>query len=76
MKFDRTLTIIGSVIIVLLGVNGWYFRNIERSLSEIAVQLATITIDAKHFNQSVKENMKRLDDHDRRIRALEIKMGK
>lgn len=72
MQFDKTLRLIGGVLILLLAINGWYFRGIESSLHNITIELTKITAEAGYVSSSVKTNVDNIDDLNKRVHNIEV----
>lgn len=60
---NELLAILGALVTFLLSINGWYFRDIVKTLTEIKVTLAKLS--ESHTNQ-----VQLVDKHDRDIEKL------
>lgn len=74
MQFDKQLRVIGGVIVILLSINGWYFKGIENSLKTMALELVKVTTNANHVSTSVGTNTLHIEKLEKRIRLLEIRV--
>lgn len=66
---NELLAIIGGLVTFLLSVNGWYFRSIVTSLTEIKVTLAQL-------NESHENSLQLVDKHDREIEKMRDRIYK
>jgi uncharacterized alpha-E superfamily protein len=66
---NELLAIIGGLVTFLLSVNGWYFRSIVTSLTEIKVTLAQL-------NESHENSLQLVDKHDREIEKMRDRLYK
>ena len=68
---SEVLAIIGGLVTFLLSINGWYFRSIVTTLTEIKVTLAQLTESHDNNLQLVSKHDKEIDILRERIHKLE-----
>lgn len=66
---NEILAILGGLVTFLLSVNGWYFRDIVKNLTEIKITLAKLS--ESHDNQ-----IQLVDKHDRDLEKIKERLSR